>query len=321
MGTLYIDRKDLTVKTRDGALMFYSESGVHEGNVPMNPLKRVVVVGDIAIGASVLHALGERGVTVAFLSGKHLRYRGHFTGPIHNNGILRMRQYAFVMNGGAGAAARDIVRRKLSGQRDVLADARERRPDLRFALTKAIGVIEKGVELLDREPDLPMHSVRGIEGGAAASYFGAFTEMFPPSLEFTKRNRRPPEDPVNAMLSLIYTMLHLECLREIQVIGLDPTIGVYHAFEYGRESLACDMIELFRPVADAWVWELFREREFAARDFSSGGERPGTYLKKEGRKRFFQLYEEWVRTVRSGITAEVRALASRIMDDGQNSLP
>jgi CRISPR-associated protein Cas1 len=80
------------------------------------------------------------------------------------------------------------------------------------------------------------------------------------------------------------------------------------------------MVELFRPMADAWVWEMFREREFTARDFSSGGERPGTYLKKEGRKRFFQLYEEWARSVRSGVTAEVRALASRIMDDGQDAV-
>jgi len=318
MGTLYIDRKDLQIKAQGGTLVFHSAAG-REGVVPMNPLKRVVIVGDISMSASVLHALGERGVAVVFLSGKRLRYRGAFNGPVHNNGLLRLRQYALVNSGNAAGEACSIVLRKITGQRDLLANAVKKRPDLRFALIKAIRVLEKAIDLLDREPDLPVHSMRGIEGGAAASYFGVYTALFPPSLGFSKRIRRPPTDPVNAMLSLLYTMLHWECAREIQVIGLDPTLGVYHTFEYGRESLACDIVEFFRPRADSWIWELFRKREFTERDFTEGSERPGTYLKKGGRKRFFQVYEDWIKEVRSEIVSEVRALAQRIMH-GQNTV-
>jgi CRISPR-associated protein Cas1 len=138
--------------------------------------------------------------------------------------------------------------------------------------------------------------------------------MFPESLEFKKRNRRPPEDPVNAMLSLCYTLLHYEMVREIEVIGLDPTIGFYHQFDYGRESLACDIVEMYRTDVDTFVWEIFRERIFAVRDFAHEDERPGCYLKKESRKRFYPLYEEWAKGIRPQLVNEVRTLAVRIVD-------
>jgi len=311
MGTLYIDRKDLTVKARGGALAFYTAEGL-EGTVPMNPLKRVIVVGDVTISASALHALGGRGVFVAFLSGKRLRYRGAFTGPVHNNALLRLRQYEAVRSDRAPVEARGIVARKVAGQRCLLWSASARRPDLRFALTKALRVLDKALCLLDEETELPMETILGIEGGAAASYFGAYTKLFPPSLGFTRRVRRPPTDPVNAMLSLVYTALHWEAVREVQAAGFDPMLGFLHAFEYGRESLACDMVEALRPAADAWVWELFRERVFRARDFASGSERPGTYLKKEARKRFFPLYEKWAAPLRRALVTELRALAGRL---------
>jgi CRISPR-associated protein Cas1 len=154
----------------------------------------------------------------------------------------------------------------------------------------------------------------GLEGSASAAYFSGYTKLFPPSLEFTGRNRRPPRDPVNAILSLSYTMLHYETVREIEVIGLDPTIGFLHQFEYGRESLACDLVEIHRPMVDEFVWELFRERSLTDRDFSYEKERPGCYLKKESRKRFYPWYEAWAKTLRSHITDTVRALARRILD-------
>jgi CRISPR-associated protein Cas1 len=114
--------------------------------------------------------------------------------------------------------------------------------------------------------------------------------------------------------------LHYEIVREIEVIGLDPTIGFYHQFEYGRESLACDLVELYRTDVDTLVWELFRERVFTVRDFSQGDERPGCYLKKESRTRFYPLYEEWAKDLRPKLVNEVRILATRIMD-GQDIIP
>lgn len=196
-------------------------------------------------------------------------------GRLHNNGILRVKQYEKSLSDFSIQISIDIVKRKIQSQKEFLIDARESRPDLRFPMTNAAGVLEKLLETLDKPVEMVM--LRGYEGGASATYFSAFTKMFPESLKFKKRNRRPPEDPVNAMLSLCYTLLHYEIVREIEVIGLDPTIGFYHQFDYGRESLACDLVELYRIDVDRFVWELFRERTFVARDFAQEDERPGCY--------------------------------------------
>ena len=96
-----------------------------------------------------------------------------------------------------------------------------------------------------------MERLRGIEGAAAAAYFQGFTRLFPPSLEFTGRNRRPPRDPVNAVLSLSYTPLHFEAVQAVCAAGLDPLIGFYHELVFGRESLASDLIEPLWPKVDA----------------------------------------------------------------------
>ncbi len=312
MGTLYIDRKDLHVRLDGNALAFYAK-GEREGVVPVNPLKRVVVVGNVLIETPVLHRLASRNISVIFLSGKRLRFRGILHGRIHNNGILRLKQYEKSLSGFATETARAVVERKVTGQRNFLVGAKARRPDAGVKLTAAINTLSGVLEtIVEGNPDV--ETLRGLEGGAGAAYFAAFTALFPPALEFRKRNRRPPGDPVNAMLSLCYTMLHFEMLREIETIGLDPTIGFYHQFEYGRESLACDLVEPYRPDVDRFVWEVFRTRFFTGRDFSTEDERPGCYLRKQSRKRFYPAYEEWAKAMRPQWSEEVRSLARRITD-------
>jgi len=312
MGTLYIDRKELHIRLDGQALAFYI-NGEREGLVPISPLKRVIVIGNVSIETPVLHKLSNENVSVIFLSGKRLRFCGMLHGRLHNNGILRVKQYEKSLSPFSLEIATDIVKRKVEGQKVFLLNVRESRSDLRFPMTNAAGVLEKILGTLNTQ-SVEMETLRGLEGGASATYFQAFTKMFPESLEFKKRNRRPPEDPVNAMLSLCYTLLHYEMVREIEVIGLDPTIGFYHQFDYGRESLACDLVELYRTDVDRFIWKIFREREFTIRDFSTEDERPGCYLKKESRKRFYPLYEEWAKGIRPQLVNEVRTLAVRIVD-------
>lgn len=313
MGTLYIDRKDLHIKLDGNALAFYSK-GEREGTVPINPLKKVIVIGNVSIETPVLHRLSDEGVSVVFLSGKRLRFCGMLHGRLHNNGILRVRQYEKSLTTFRLEIAMDIVKEKVTKQKLLLLEARESRPDLRFRMTEASIVLEKIVATLTSDT-IEKETLRGLEGGASATYFSAFTTMFPQSLKFTKRTRRPPEDPVNAMLSLCYTLLHYETVREIEVIGLDPVVGFYHQFDYGRESLACDLVELYRTDVDRFVWGLFRERVFTMRDFSNDDERPGCYLKKKSRGRFYPIYEEWAKELRPKLINEVRSLAEKIMDN------
>ncbi|HSW62255.1 MAG TPA: CRISPR-associated endonuclease Cas1 [Dissulfurispiraceae bacterium] len=313
MGTLYIDRKGLHIKLDGNALAFYA-NGEREGSAPILPLKRVVVVGGVTIETPALHRLADENVSVLFLSGKRARFTGRLSGSLHNNGELRRTQYRRSLEPFAMETATAFVRHKILAQLDLLREALDRRADLRKPLFDASAVLASIAERLETVPDSSA-SLLGLEGGASASYFGAYTTLFPPSLEFTRRVRRPPTDPVNALLSLCYTLVHYEAVREIETIGLDPTIGFLHEFSYGRESLACDLVEGFRPSVDRFVWEQFRERTLTARDFSREEGGPGCYLTKEGRKKFYPMHEEHMKQVRPALTRDVRELARRIQDE------
>jgi CRISPR-associated protein Cas1 len=324
MGTLYIDRKDLHVKLDGNALAFYVNDE-REGIVPINPLKRVVIVGNVTIDTPVLHRLSDENISVIFLSGRRMKFRGMMHGRLHNNGLLRVKQYEKSLSLFSIEFSKEIVEGKISSQLNLLKTSVEKRPDLRLSLISAINTLNKIQTSLSEfnfqpstlsfePPEGLLETLRGLEGSATAAYFSGYTTLFPESLNFKNRNRRPPKDPVNAMLSLCYTMLHYELVREIEVTGLDPIIGFYHQFEYGRESLACDLVELFRSDVDQFVWTLFRERVCTERDFINEDERAGCYLKKGSRKRFYPLYEEWAKAMRPQFTECVRALAKRILN-------
>lgn len=314
MGTAYIDRKDIHIKLDGQSLAIYSNNA-REGVIPINPLKRVVIIGNIMLDTNVLHRLSDNNISVLFLSGKTMRFRGMLHGKLHNNGVLRLKQYEKTLTNFSKETALHIVSTKIKNQILFFNELSEKLEEKRFYFSQAIKTLEEILEKLNVSIDL--ESLRGFEGGASATYFSVFTKIFPESLEFKKRNRRPPEDPVNAMLSLCYTLLHYEAVREIEVIGLDPTIGFYHQFEYGRESLACDIVEIYRTDVDKLVWKFFREQIFTAKDFSKENEKPGCYLKKESRKTFYPLYEDWAKEIRTRLREEVRKLAEKIMNNEQ----
>lgn len=317
MATLYIDRKDLLIKLDGNALAFYIQ-GNKEGTAPLYPLKRIVIVGNVTIESNVLHKLAEENISVIFLTGKNLRFGGMLHGSLHNNALLRIKQYEKFTDGFTLALSKNLVSEKIKNQINLIAQAKEERKDLKIEAIEAIKTLEEIVKKIENE-ELSLETLRGLEGGAGNIYFSFYTNLFPPSLEFTHRNRRPPKDPVNAMLSLCYTLLHFECVREIEVIGLDTCIGFYHTFEYGRESLACDFVEKYRVYADDFVWNLFRSRKILANDFIKE-EDAGCYLKKTGRTKFYPLSEEWKKTIRPKIREDITNFARRLANE-EDTIP
>lgn len=312
MGTLYIDRKDACIRLDGGALALYA-SGRREGLVPLSPIRRVVIAGNVHLETRVLSRLAEMNITVVFLSGRSLSYAGALSGRLHNNGLLRVRQYEASRGGFALEYAGEVVRRKLVGQRDLLRSASLQAPRHETRLLRNAAIIDGIMNSVNGCTSVA--ALRGLEGGAAAAFFAAYTEVFAPALGFRSRKRRPPKDPVNALLSLTYTLLFREALREVQVIGLDPTIGFLHDFDYGRDSLACDMVEPFRPLAEELVWHFFRDRVFRKEDFMNCGE--GCFLSKNGRKKFYTQYEQWACGIRPAIREDARELARRLLDNGE----
>lgn len=311
MGTLYIDKKEIHVKLDGDAIAFY-EKGEKTGIVPLNPLKTVIITGNVTIDTSVLKRLADLGIYVIFLSGKRMRFCGSLRGKTHKNGFLRLKQYEKSLSKFSLEISKELITKKINNQKEFLTEIGKEKPEKTLIIEPVIGTLSKNiVSLLSSES---LDTVRGLEGSSSSAYFSAYIHFFPSSLNFTKRTKRPPLDPVNAMLSLCYTRVHYELVREIEISGLDPTIGFYHQFEYGRESLACDLVEVFRTEVDRFVYRLFRDRDLTARDFAKDDERPGVYLKKSGRKKFYPLYETWSQTLRSRFREEVRNFARRIMD-------
>ena len=311
MGTVYIDRKGYHIRLDGDALAFYSKEG-REGAAPLQPIKRVVIAGKNTIDTSVIHRIVKQGGTILFLSGRRLHFRGILYGRFHNNGLLRVKQYEMSKNYEFVLKyVKELIIKKIDAQKKLIELSLTHKPQLRIHLDLFIDRL-KGILNNITSSKCNLDSLRGYEGAASTAYFSAYSRLFPESLGFRGRNKRPPRDPVNAMLSLCYTLLYYEISTEIYIVGLDPTIGFYHQFEYGRDSLACDIEEPFRPLVDAFVWQLFKERIFTDRDFKEHN--GGVFLKKKARARFYPLYEQWALDIRRKIEDELKSLARRLMD-------
>jgi len=306
MGTLYLDRRDLSLRL-DGKRLVIEEPDARPRGVPLALLERVVLQGQVQFDSGVLAALAERGAGVVCLSARQSRRTALLLGPGHGDARRRLAQYQLAFDAEARLAlARDLIAGKLTAQIRLLETAQAERPDVRRPLHDGIATLRSLLPKLVAAPNRDV--VLGLEGAGAAAHYAALTALFPPSLRFTGRNRRPPRDPVNACLSLGYTLLHFEAVRAAHGAGLDPLLGFYHEPAYGRESLACDLIEPLRPRLDGWVWNLFRERRVRVEDFRFD---PGAcLLDKAGRQVFYAGYECWVPPLRRYLRRESYRLAN-----------
>jgi CRISPR-associated protein Cas1 len=247
----------------------------------------LVVFGRVQVSTQVVHELCQRGIPISYLSTGGWFY-GLTSGLTHKNVELRRRQYATAADSPRCLAlARRFVQVKIANARTILRRNHAAAPetvlrDLKYDQAHA-GEARSLEELL------------GIEGTAARRYFSEFEGMLKNRdealrFDFKGRNRRPPRDPVNAMLSLAYAMLAREWTATVQAVGLDPYLGFFHQPRYGRPALALDLMEEFRPlIADSVVLTAINNGEVRVVDFL---ERMGAVaFTPEGRRRFIETYE------------------------------
>ena len=293
MTSLYVDRRGVELKA-DGEALVFTENGERVGTVPLHPLSRVFLRGDVKLTASLLGKLGEHGIGVVVLSGRK-GTPSLLLGRPHNDAARRIAQYRLSLDEGYCLGfSRAIVSAKLQGQLDFIRERLAADAMHRYPLTTCDRRLSGMIDQIDAQSSIA--SLRGIEGAAAAAYFEAMAEILPASLHFGGRNRRPPRDPVNATLSLTYTLLHAEAVLSLYGTGLDPFIGFYHALSFGRESLACDLMEALRPQADRFVLALFRQGTLSPDDFSKTD--GACLLGKAGRSRYYAAYESQAESFR-----------------------
>jgi len=306
MGTLYLDRRNLSLRL-DGKRLVIEEPNARPRGIPLALVERVVMQGQVSFDSGVLSALAEQGATVVCLSARHSRRTALLLGPGHGDARRRLAQYRLVFDPAARLVlARRLITGKLAAQLRLLNVAQAQRPDMRKPVHDGIIQIRNLLPAVATALDLP--TVLGLEGAAAAAHYSALTALFAPGLNFTGRNRRPPRDPVNACLSLGYTLLHFDAVRAAYGAGLDPLLGFFHEPAYGRESLACDLIEPLRPRLDGWVWTMFRERRLMETAFVI--DKGACLLAKAGRQIFYADYEAWVPPLRRYLRREAYQLAN-----------
>lgn len=310
MGSLYLDRKNLALKLDGQALALY-EDGVKKGTVPLHLLDRVVLRGNVQMESNLLGALSARNIGFLVLSGRNTEATAMLAARPHNESARRLGQYQASLDHSFRAPlARWLVLAKVRGQQKLLQKALSARADLRHPLTASLQTLSIILTQLREENNQPsLASLRGFEGAAAAAYFSGYAHLFAPSLNFTGRKKRPPPDPVNVCLSLGYTLLHYDAVRACHIVGLDAMLGFYHDLSFGRESLACDLMEPLRPWLDGWVWHLFRERQLRPEHFSEEHNR--CQLNKAGRLIFYACYETRAAVARRLVRRYAFALCKR----------
>lgn len=248
---------------------------------PIHTLGAIVCFGQVSCSPFLMGLCGERGVALAFLTENgHFLARVH--GPVQGNVLLRRAQYRLADDeAGSAVMARAVVLAKVANCRTVLQRALRDKPD------KGDGSgsedMERAVRRLGRLlEDVAkagrVDEIRGHEGDAARVYFSVFDHLITASKEeffFHGRNRRPPLDNVNALLSFVYTLLTHDIAAALEGVGLDPAVGYLHRDRPGRPSLALDLLEELRPViADRLVLSLINRRQVRASGFrktESGG--------------------------------------------------
>lgn len=309
MATLYVDRKGYELRLRDGVVELRAD-GALARSVPAALVEQVVLRAETSLTSTTLAALAERGVGVVAFGGRGGQRVAHLLGRPHNSARARVGQCLRVDDEAfAGAWCRAVVRRRLLGERRLLRTAIAERPDQRKPLTDALASVER---CLDRAAAATgRDTLRGLEGAAAAGFFRGYAALFAPALGFERRRRRPPPDPVNACLSLGYTLLHAHAVNAAWGAGLDPMVGFLHRPAFGRESLACDLVEPWRAEVERWVWQQFRDRALRPEHFGRDGA-GACLLGKAGRGHFYAGIEPLLRHCARGMRRQA-ALAARAL--------
>ena len=298
MTVLYLDRKTMRI-SREGQAIVLRDGDKRLTSVPLRLLERVVMYRNVQMDIFIFHHLANAGIPTIIL-GRGPGRMALVHGPWGKDAFRRIRQYQLYGDPQWRQSwSWVLVRHKLAAQMRLLRRMLGERRDLNHVLTTSLQRVSAAHAGLKEQPRQSLDSLRGVEGAAASASFHAYTRIFAPSLEFTGRNRRPPKDPVNAALSLGYTMLHAEVAIACYQHGFDPYIGFYHELAHGRESLAADLMDPLRPVVDGWIWDLFRKQELRARNFYREGE--GCWLDKAGRAIFYKSWEEQARPLRRRI--------------------
>ena len=293
LNTLYVSTQGAYLAKEGAAIAVRIEKKVRL-RLPLHNLDGIVCFGRVGASPSLLAACAEAGVSVSFMS-IYGKLQARVLGFTPGNVLLRRQQYRMSDSPEASLGiARSMVLAKIANCRTtLLRSARDTKDtDKEGILRNAAQRLKSSLFLANTAVN--MDSLRGTEGEAASTYFSAFNAMLidGTSLCIAGRTRRPPQDPVNAMLSFLYVMLSHDVRSACESTGLDSQVGFLHRDRPGRPSLALDLMEEFRPVlVDRYVVTLINRKQVVASDFETQPS-GGIMMKDNARRELLKGWQE-----------------------------
>lgn len=296
LNTLFVTDDEAWLR-KDGENVVIEVEGAEAGRVPMHHLDGIVAFGRAGLSTPLIGHCAEQGTTISLMTGWG-KFRARVEGPVSGNVLLRRAQYAATADPAACAGVvRSFVTAKMANQRAVLTRFLRERSGEPGAEAVAGAERRLAIAIKACGKDQGTDALRGHEGEGAAAYFAVFDHLIrQEDFAFEARSRRPPTDPVNALLSLAYAMLTHDCRSALESVGLDPQAGFLHRDRPGRPSLALDLAEEFRAAfADRFVLSLINRHQVVPKDFET---KPNgaVVLKDKPRKEVLAAYQERKRT-------------------------
>lgn len=287
MSEVYIVSRNGKLNTQNGTLNYTDYEGNCQTIFP-HLTDSISSVGTLNITSSALQLLISEQIPIFFM-GHNGMPKGRLSFAAAKNVFLRQKQYLMLSaNEKRFRIAKSIVMGKVNNQRRFLQridGCEEAVDEMKYILTS-----------LEHSSDI--NEIRGIEGSAAHLYFISLKSHIPSWLNFNGRNKNPPKDPFNSVLSFLYTLISYRIEGYVDQEGLDPAVGVLHELSYGRNSLVCDLMEEFRvPLADAIACALFNRGQLSASDFhiveddETEAEKYPVYLEKSAVKAVIEAFE------------------------------
>ncbi|MCU0078128.1 type I-C CRISPR-associated endonuclease Cas1c [Extibacter muris] len=301
LNTLYITSED-SYLSLDGENIVVLDKDREVGRVPLHNLEGVVSFGYRGTSPALMGACAERNISLCYLT-PNGRFMARIAGRIKGNVLLRKRQYDMSMDKMESlGVAKNCILGKVHNARWVLERAtRDHGMQIDAErVKKASAMLKDSLKAI--QDSISKEQLRGYEGEAASIYFSVFDELIlqqKKDFTFQVRNKRPPLDKVNAMLSFAYTLVTNSVISALETVGVDPYVGVLHTERPGRASLALDLVEELRPVlADRFVLSLINKKIVNGKDFVTK-ENNAVLMKDEARKR---ILTEWQNKKRETLT-------------------
>lgn len=305
MTQVIIDRRQVGLEYATDCMIVRAKD-LPPRTLPLNRITRIVCMHSVGLTTQLIGQLQKRGIDFVVLNQRHASHSFALYGDQRLLVERRCRQYALQLDDATRLPlAIELCRHKFN----VLHRLLQTYPSTGGGCQQIRRALDQLASCQDDQ------QLRGYEGSVQKMAFQHWRQLIPAVLGFKNRLRRPPPDPVNAALSFAYTLVHQDAVRQAIKHALDPQLGIYHRLVYGRQSLACDLMEPVRPKVESWVAHLFIEGVLDRRHFSLAQGR--CLLGKAGREIFYKAFDEQVQDWQRQLGATARWLARQCDSDLQ----